>query len=439
MHRVLLLSLLAFPVRVQDDLRIKELIQNLDDDSFEARDKAEKELVALGSSAIPYLKAVIAEADQQKEKAELKIRATSALRGIEFAAKAKLYYYEPKFVTLDAANAELGSVLSDLEKKTGVRLDAGAINPKAKITLHAENRPLFQVLDELCRGQEERSYEYREEGVRFSRARFVDCPSSYIGPFRIRIVKLQHERTTDFKSSNGEAHLLLEADWQKYLKPSRQVDLEIRAATDDKGGALEILKSVPGTEENEVALWLNARVRRGGGGDTEQQNLQPFTLKGLSRGAVRLSLQGTAKFRFPLEKADILFDKPATAEPKQEGDVTISLKNQGDARIWRLTLTHTQGRPPVIPEDLDGAVDKESFVALDEAGKEHPATLHESRDKEARVVIRGAEMPEGTPLAIYQVVFPTLEGRMPKGIRFKFVSQVFVKSVPFVISDIPLP
>src|SRR5262245_59707805 len=118
MRHVLLLLLLALPVPAQDDARVKQLIQELDDDSFEVRDKAEKALVALGPEAIPHLKIVIAETEKQKEKAEVRTRALSALRAIEFNAKSKQFYVEPKLVTLRVAEGELGAVIADLEKQT---------------------------------------------------------------------------------------------------------------------------------------------------------------------------------------------------------------------------------------------------------------------------------------------------------------------------------
>ena len=325
-------------------------------------------------------------------------------------------------------------------------MDAGLLDSKVKATIHAENATLFKVLDELCRGQEERSYEYRDDGVQFQRARFVTCPSAYEGPFRIRMVKLKQERSTDFKTSEGQAQLTLEADWQKYLKPSKRVDLEIRSATDDKGATLEATKSGLLDDGNDGLVVVgNGRfiVRQGGvvvGAMTSsQQTSQIFTLKGLSAGATRISLQGVARFSFPLEKTDVVFDKPGTADPQQAGDVTIALKNQGAGRFWKITLTHTPGRPAVNAEDIDGRIDKESFIALDDAGKEHKATLNESRGGDMQALLRGAEVPDGTPLATFQANFPTLQNRMPKEIRFKFVSQVFIKTVPFTLRDIPLP
>jgi hypothetical protein len=439
--------LVLWPVllQAQEAGRIQELIRNLDDDSFEVREAAERELIAIGPAAIPSLKAVIADADRQKDKTELKIRATSALRGIEFAAKAKQYYVEPKLVTLKARDADLGQVLTDLEKQTGVRIQSGSVDPKAKVTLGAENAPLFRVLDDLCRGREDRAYEYRDDGVHFSSSKFVEYPSSYEGPYRFRIVKLRHEHSTDFKTREGQVELALEADWLNPLKPSKRVEMTVQNATDDKGATLEAIRSESDDEGNNVLVAANGRIllqRAGNPGGAEAPTAQPvqvFFLKGLRSGATRVSLSGKARFRFPLEKSDLVFDKPATADALQEGGYSFSLRNQGTNRVWRLTLTAVQGGQAINPEDVDGCIDRESIVAVDDAGKEHPATLHSSRGSDRDVVLRGGQVPAGTPLAVYQVVFPTLEERAVKTIRFKVLTQVFVKTVPFAFNDIPLP
>jgi len=445
-HVLLLLLLLALPAPAQDEARIKQLIQELDDDSFEVRDKAEKALVAIGPEAVPQLKVIIAETERQKEKAEVRTRALSALRAIEFNAKSKQFYTDPKLVTLRAVDAEIGAVLADVEKQTGVKFDAGAIDAKAKVTIDVQNAPLFKVLDDLCRGQDERSYEYRDEGVRFQRSKFVAYPAAYEGPFRVRVLKLKQERSTDFKASQGQAEVTLEADWQKYLKPAKRIGLEIKSAKDDKGAELEVIKGLGDDDANGLVVVNNNRfiMRRGGvvvaaaGGGGEEPSSDTFTLKGMTAGASRITLQGTARFNFPLDKSDVVFENLAAVEPQQTGDLTIAIKNMGAGRFWKITMTRTPGRPQVAPEDIDARLDKDSFVAIDDAGKEHKANLNESRT-DLQVILRGGELPDGTPLATYQAIFPTLQGRMPKQIRFKFVTQVFVKTVPFTLKDIPLP
>jgi hypothetical protein len=444
---LVLAATLLSSILVQDEARIQQLIRDLDDDGFETREKAQKELIAIGEPAIPYLKAAIAEAERRKDNLELRGRAVSALRAIEFAAKSKKFYTDPKRVTIQCADAELGQVLSDLEKQTGVKMDGSAIDAKAKVSLNVRDETLFKVLDDLCRAQEERSYEYRAEGVRFLRSRFVSFPAAYEGPFRIRMVRLKQERTTDFKATSTQIQLSLEADWQKYLAPAKRIEFDLRNATDDKGGTLEVQKAEEVDDGGAGFVVVNNNrvvVRRGGRliarPVVEEPMAQPFTLKGVDPGARKFSIQGVARFYFPLDKAEVVFEKPGTGEPQQTGDVAIALKSIGSGRFWTLTFTKAAGRGEGNWDDIESRLDPESLTALDENGKEHKGQLNPGGNQNLEMFVNpGRGVPEGLPLATFQAVFPTLQKQTAKEIRFKFVTQVFVKSIPFKLDDVPLP
>jgi len=444
MNRVLLaLALLSAPALAQDEARIKELIQKLDDDSFEAREQAEKDLVAIGEAAVPLLKQAAQESEKRKEQGEIKVRALSAVRAIEFATKSKQVYVEPKLVTLKVADAEIAAVLVELEKQTGVRMETGSVDARAKVSLDVTKAPLFRVLDELCRGQEERTYEYREEGVRFQKERHPAFPAAYEGPFRVRIVKLKQERSTDFKTKNAQVQLTLDADWQKYLSPWKRYEIEIKKASDDKGGALEVRKGEDGEDGVIMAGGARIAMKRAimmAGLPGAGESLQPWTLKGLSAGASRLTIHGVARFSFPLDKGDVTFDKPAAGDSREAGDYTIALKGLVANRLWSLTFTRAKGKPEGgAPEDVESRLDKDSLVAIDEDGNEHKGQLIPTHASVQVFVGGGGAVPEGTPLATFQAMFPTLRNRAPKEIRFKFVGQAFVKSVPFTMENIELP
>ncbi len=447
MSRILLtLALLSGPVLAQDETRIKELIQKLDDDAFETREQAEKELVAIGEPAIPLLRKAAEEAEKRKEQGEVRVRALSALRAIEFAAKSRQVYVDPKLVTLRLADAELAAVLVELEKQTGVKMESASVDTRAKVSIDTKNAPLFRVLDDLCRGQEERTYEYREEGVRFQKERHPPFPTAYEGPFRIRIVKLKQERSTDFKTKIAQVQLSLDADWQKYLSPWKKYDIDLKKASDDKGGALEVHRGEDADDGNGgVMVAGGARIvmKRAimmagipGAGDPASQ---PWTLKGLSAGATRLTIQGVARFSFPLDKGDVTFDKPTTGESREAGDYTIGLKSLVANRLWSLTFSRTKGRPEAAPEDVEGRLDKDSLAAIDDDGNEHKGQLIPTHASVQVFVGGGGAVPEGTPVATFQAMFPTLRNRAPKEIRFKFVGQAFVKSVPFTLENVELP
>ena len=79
-----LFTLLALGLFAQDPA-LGDLLQRLEDDRAETREKAQKDLVALGEAAIPALRELI---DSVKSSGELKLRAAAVVREIELAAKA---------------------------------------------------------------------------------------------------------------------------------------------------------------------------------------------------------------------------------------------------------------------------------------------------------------------------------------------------------------
>jgi hypothetical protein len=434
---------LALPVLAQDETRIQELIQKLDDDSFEIREQAEKDLVAAGEAALPLLKKAAEDSEQRKDRGELRVRALSAMRAIEFAAKSRQVFVEPKRVTLSARDQELSKVLGEIEKQTGVKMDDSAIDGRKTVTLDVREAPLFRVLDELCRNQDERTYEYRDEGVRFQKDRHPGYPTAYDSAFRVRVVRLKQERSTDFKApKTAQVQLSLDADWQKYLNPSRRYEIDLKKAVDDKGAALEIRRGEDDDASNMFVggggriVVKRAMVMAGGVGNAEPTP-QPFTLKGLSSGATRVSLQGTVRFSFPLDKVDVVFEKAAAGETKDVGDYSITLRPLVANRLWSLSFARAKGRPEGGQEDVDSRLDKDSLVAIDDDGTEHKGMFIPTHASVA--FVGGGALPEGAPLATYQTNFQTLRNRTPKEIHFKFVSQAFVKSVPFAFDGLELP
>ena len=56
-------------------------------------------------------------------------------------------------------------------------------------------------MDLLCRGQEERTWEARDDGIRLLKDRHLSYPTEYSGPFRIRVQSLNLERSNDTRLS----------------------------------------------------------------------------------------------------------------------------------------------------------------------------------------------------------------------------------------------
>src|SRR5688572_6833224 len=155
-----LLALLLLSALPQDK-GLRELIQRLEDDRAESREKAQRDIVAIGESAIPALKEVI---DSAQSPGELKLRAAAVIRDIELSVKTARAFREPKKVTLKADGRLLREVLEDVARQAEVKIEAAAVDAAARVTLDVADATLFEVLDLICRDQADRAWEPQDDG-----------------------------------------------------------------------------------------------------------------------------------------------------------------------------------------------------------------------------------------------------------------------------------
>jgi hypothetical protein len=443
MHKALLLLALLAPA--QDDARARELAQKLEDDAFDVREQAQADLVKMGEPVLPLLRRMLSES---KDRAELRLRLEAALREIETAAKARSVCPEPRLITLKADGVPVARLLEEIARQAELKIDAAAIDGTATASLDLQAMPVMRALDELCRSRDDRRWEFVDEDrVRLLKEATPSWPASYSGSFRVRTTSMRHARSTDFKTKTSSVRLVVEADCEKRVKPARGVEIEITQARDDKGSVLEIRK---GEEEDDGMIVGRGgiRVNRVGmrmwaaGGNMDAASAgDTITLKGVDPAATKLSLQGVATFRFPLDRNDIRFTPPASGETREAADLRIRLDAQGNAR-WKLSISKAKpdGGPAGLAEDVQQRLDLESLVGVDEDGGEHKGAFMPSGDTmAARIVVVNGVVQQSVDSVSYLLQFPSLRGKAAKEIRFKFADRVLEKKVSFAFENISLP
>jgi hypothetical protein len=435
--RLFLIALLALPV--QDDPQVGRLIEQLEDDSFDVREQAQSELVRLGEAALPALRKASAGTG------ELKVRADAAIREIELAVKGRQVFKDPRTVTLDAKHVRLADLLKDLSAQTGLRFDASAVDAEAKVSLSVREAPLFRVLDELCRGQEERTFEHKEEGlVKLIREKHLPFPAAFSGPFRVRLVALKQERSTDFKERKYVLHVTLDADHEKYLKPSKRYSIDLAKAADDTGAALEVKPR--GDDDDELNQLFGGAMRvaiRGMRGMPDAEPPSAWTLRGLAAGAKTVTLSGTLRYTFPLDARDVAFDKVQNGETRESGDYAVKLERVVAKRSLTIQFRRTRGKPEggSLAEEVEQRLDADSLTGIDDDGNEHKGQLLPTGDRMANLLLVGGKVVPGDDSAgtTYQAMFPTLRGKGLKELKFRFVDSTLVKAVPFRFERVELP
>jgi len=420
---VLALSLFA------QDAAVRELLQKLEDDRVETREQAQKELAALGEAALPPLREVV---ESPNSSGELKLRAAATIREIELNVKAAKVYREPARVSLKATDKPLREVLDDLSRQAGVAIDSSSVNDKAAVTIDATDVSLMEAMDLLCRGQAERNWEAKDDGaIRLTRERHVGYPAAYSGPFRIRVQSMNADRNNDFKARTVSVTCLLLADWDKRLKPSKIVDLEVSKATDDQGTLLEVTAVDAG---NFFRGGPGVQIRVGGGFLQDGwESSRNFALRGLQPTATSVTLEGTARYTFPLDQREVKIEKPANSENKDLGDTIVRLTRSGTPENWTISFHKPpSSSTPGWGKTIGQRFDPDSFVVVDQDGAEFTATL--------RTVGRGRQFQDVGDAGIwYQGVVQRNTAKAIKEVKFRFVDQTLIKSAPFKFSALALP
>jgi len=422
--------LLALAVNVQDPSPAG-LLRDLEDDRVEVREEAQKKLIELGDAIRPLLKETL---ESPRSSGELKIRASAVLKGIDFNAKLLKAFKEPKRVTLKADGTMLREILDEVARQAEVAIDSSAVDSAAKVTLRAEGLPLFQVLDLICQDQAERTWESLDDGnIRLVKDRHAATPAEYGGPFRVRVQSLNVERNTDFRARTATATVTLQADWDRRLKPSNIVDIDVTRTSDGLNSPIEVsaadagvvvVRGVPGAQ-----LRFNGMVFPEPGA-----NNRAFMLRNLSPAATEIEVEGIARFTFPLDYKEIRFDKPGTIESRDLGDTTVKITRAAASETWNLSFhKNPSATTPSWSRMISQRFDPDSFVVVDAEGNEFATTMRPPN-------VRGRQFEAASEASVwYQAVIPRSPSNPIKEVRFRFVDQTLVKSLPFKFSRLPLP
>ncbi len=424
------LLVLLLAAAAPQEAEVRDLLRRLEDDDAEVREKAQKQLGLLGERAIPLLKEA---AESPRSAGEVKLRLIAAIREIELSGKISKVFQEPKPIVLRASDTMLREVLDELSRQAGVPIDSSQVDGAAKVTLDVKDAPLQRVLDLLCADQAERTWEAQDDGgIRFLKERHPATPAVYGGPFRLRIQSINVERGTDFKGKTASATVTLAADWDKRLKPSKIVEIDLAKASDGLDSTLEISAADAGVVV--VRGVPGAQLRVAGMNFPEPgENVRTFSLKNLSPAATRIDLEGAARFTFPLDYKDVRFEKPGTVESRDLGDTTVRVSRGGATEIWMVSFhKNPSATTPSWSRTIGQRFDADSFVVVDADGNEFTGTM--------RPPNRGRQIDPMSDVSVwYQAAIPRNSTVPVKEVRFRFVDQTLVKTLPFKFTGLALP
>ncbi len=318
--------------------RIAELVTQLDAPQLVDRQKAEKQLLELGSPILPHLPSL-----DDPLSPEVRTRLARIRQTLEKVAARQ--YLEASSITL-SGTFSLGEVLTALEKQSGNRLELSALadaEPTKKLTqpltVRFEKLPFWVALDSVLKESQLGRYLFGPE-----RAIVVLSPVdpgneipegavAYQGPFRVEALRIEARRGIA-RPLADELIVQLQVAWEPRLAPVAMYwlvertqawdDISRRLAPLAPGARVELMPSRSGCAV-EVPLKLE---------------LPPRDSRSLSRlqGAFRFLIPGWAeKFRFsrwdlrlPQERrvADVLVRLEMARRLQEEVEIEISVRFQ---------------------------------------------------------------------------------------------------------------
>lgn len=203
------------------ELEVRRLVKQLDDDSLENRQAAEKKLVELGPDAMKLLPPVT-----RHTSAEVKVRLDRVRKALETAAAQAAA--EASTVTLKG-EMPLSEALAAFEKQTGNKImdnraQFGQQRTDPDVTVDFDETPFWVALDQLLDQTKMTVYNFSgREGVvaiigRNETERDRADRATYSGMFRFEGMKVLAER--DLRNpQNHSLKVVIELTWEPRLMP----------------------------------------------------------------------------------------------------------------------------------------------------------------------------------------------------------------------------
>ncbi|MCS6865277.1 MAG: HEAT repeat domain-containing protein [Gemmataceae bacterium] len=232
------------PPRVAEDApepATKKLIEELGSDDWRMREKASRELAALGEKALPYLRKALLDGDNP----EVRQRLLVLVRRMERAV-----LVEPKRITLKAQDQTCKQILDAMAQQTGYRMEFQAFGPQAeaKYTFDFQNTPFWQAVDALANTAGLGIYpEYEDQVIRFYPQETVSPYVAYSGPFRLTATSIYSTRSIQLAGlprrgegprSDGVVNLSVQIHSEPKNPMIGVTQPELTEAKDDRGGNL---------------------------------------------------------------------------------------------------------------------------------------------------------------------------------------------------------
>jgi len=397
--------------------KIAALLEKLGAEDVEEREKASRDLIALGTGALPALEKRFADMVDGEPKARLKAVLERLRRFVRIAEVA------PKIrtVTATARDVPLRTLLADLSVQSGVAIECADAVADRPVTIEIKAESAIQAVDRICLARGDLTSTVADGKLKVAAGEPSRAPTAYTEGFRVRLRRKVVLEAGDFAKNRTDIviHATFDAQPDQKCKGASVVP---GAEGVSAAGSIAVRSAA----EFQVGAWIGTGAKNYCTVDDVMVVLEDgdslelaFVMKDAPAGLKSFdTLKIKSRFRYPV--AVVPTTTPLTGRGRQTmiGDLPYFLHMGG--RNLYLYAAPRPGQPAVPP--LNDLIDLESLTVVDSAGKENKLTMQP---------VRGARSTQYQFMADRDLV----EGEM--SLKYNLY-DAFDRDVEFELKDVKL-
>jgi hypothetical protein len=342
--RVAMLALLSLVVLQEPD--IDALLNQLSDESIEARERSVTALIELGPKAETKVRAKM-----ESSQGEARRHCERILARYSQQKRLDSVLPQLKRVTIESKDRKLKEVLQDLQRQSGLPMEFAdlADNP---VTVAVRDATPFEAINAVCKsaglgysiGGPPRAPGANpppapgEIAIRFKPGDYADAPRRFTGHFVLECTRINLTRRTRFDGPSLTGRLSLQLMWPPGVQPDQAL-LDIASVHDDKGKALYEKPNYAGFGQSSFGMMPGRTVFYSTSVEAE------FRHPG--EEVEKVSVRGTALILFAGEDRYITFEAPekSLGQKREWADMSVELRNLKEAEGMTVVTIAFTGRP----------------------------------------------------------------------------------------------
>jgi hypothetical protein len=240
------------------DPKIAALINDLGSEDYRTREKAGRDLTALGEKALPAMRSVLLATDNE----EVKRRLVVLVRKMDSER-----LVTPKRITMNLKDKTVKDALDEIGRQTNYKIEFGGGGESLKHNFEFENTPFWVAVDKVASmaGCVVFSDGGDDDTIRVYNQDAVNPYVAYAGPFRFLATNIQSNKSVQLsgisrRGAFNNRNEYLNMSFQIQSEPKNPMlgvtQAEVLVATDDLGSSL-----VPPKDPNNRSYYENRGMR----------------------------------------------------------------------------------------------------------------------------------------------------------------------------------